>query len=777
MYNFSVRALLILTVAAALLFHSHRAVAQAGIWQDKGNKIPITITSKPPSSVSGTITLTASAPGVASVDYWIAGHSIVRGSLPTTPPFTTNVDTKPLWDGPVQVVAVARDSGGNLIGQSLPITLNIANGRKTRVQHLAPDFSKTLSGVISWSVSASDPRGLQAFVYFIDGKQVQLDYLQGNSATHTITFDTTRLSNGTHNFYVQVVPQISYVDNGHASFVGTVSNTSRPIELRSGFSDVFLQPGHTARLTARLVASDGSEQPASATFSSDKPSIAQVTSEGLVTAMADGVANVTLSAMGKATTTRIVVSSQAGFPHFTKSGQIVSAYQPGKSLWVRTLFNTSGLQLQMNPAMIPAMHAAGVNTITSNLYFNPADNLASSSNFAAWKATAGAAMESRLDSIKKAGFCMLGTGDDVQRTPGELHNTLTNPWAMDALKYTFRIMAQAGNVVSLEMQDEVGGAKTPDDFRKVMALLNAAGPHPPVSWPPAGLQGAEVSAAWMGDPKMSDYTSWYWTYLTPWRLAFPWGASLAQHKTDLDKVVVDRLAVVQMNAPKYLLVGAMGPSYLKGVAGGDYQPGQDQLQGSGSIPDGITAQILYATAQGMSGVRVYGYDGIPGMNDGLWNDQRLKAPIGQGELQTGVTPFGINQSTKDRWTALSNAFRLVQTLEPYFLSPQLNAIDLGPNFTTGARQAKTGRMLVAINLSDGASTVKIDLTPYRYSGAITVARYHITGLLSTSESVANSKTQTVTIAPGESILWIFTPSAPGRRAETKLLSKDRPNNK
>lgn len=753
MHKFSMNFLTISTTVAVILFVAQCATGQADVLPNHGN-IPITIRSKIPSSVSGTITLTASASGAASVDFWIAGHSIVSGVLPTAPPFTTNLDTKLLWDGPVQVVAVARDAGGNIIGQSLPVTLNIANGRKTRVRHLSPDFSRPLSGTIAWSVFASDTRGLQAFIYFVDGKQVQLDYVQGDSATHTISLDTTRLPNGTHNFYVQVVPQINYLDSGHASFVGAVHNAARTLELRSSYRDVFLQPGQTVRLTSRMVASDGSEQSIIASFASDKPNIARVSPEGNVTALAEGVAKVTTETKGKATTTRVVVNSLPGFPHFTKSGQIISNYQPGKSLWVRTLFNTSGLQLQMYPEMVPAMHAARVNTISSNFYFNPADNPAWS-DFAAWKAGAGAALASRMDAIKKAGFCMLGIGDDVQRTPGELKNTLTNPWAMDALKYTFNKMAQAGNVVSLEMQDEVGGTHVPDDFRKVMAVLNTAGPHPPITWPPAGLQGADVSAAWMGDPTMSDYTSWYWTYLTPWRLAFPWGASLAQTKTDLDKVVVDRFGVVQRNRPKYLLVGAMGPSYLKRVAGGDYQPGQDQLQVSGSIPDGVTSQILYAAAEGMAGVRVYGYDGIPGTNDGLWNDQRLKAPIGQGELQTGASPFG--NSTRDRWMAMSNAFRLVQELEPYFLSPQMNAVDLGADITTGARQSKTGRMLMVINLSDGTKTAKVNLAPYRYSKARTVTRYHVHGLLSTSETVANDLTQYVTMAPGEAIIWISTP--------------------
>ena len=550
--------------------------------------IPVTITSPQSSMVSGTITFTASATGAATLDYLIAGHSIASGLVPSSAPFTAKIDTKYLWDGPVQVVAVARDSAGNIIGQSLPVTLDVNNGRSTRVKHIAPDFSKPLSGTISWTTEGSDLRGLQAFIYFVDGKQVQLDFVHGESATHTITFDTTSLANGNHNFYVQVVSNINYLDSGHAAFVGIVSNTVRPIELRSTYRDVFIKPGQKLQLTSRLVSNDGTERPVAAIFTIDKVHIASVTSDGLVTAVADGVAKVKLTAEGKTTTARVVVSTQEGFPHFTKSGKIVSDYQPGKSLWVRTLFNTSGLQLQMNAAMAPAMHAAGVNTISSNFYFNPADNPTSWSDFVSWKATAGTALESRMETIKKSGFCMLGIGDDVQRNSAELKNTLQNPWAGDALKYSFKKIAEAGNVVSLEMQDEVGGAHVPDDFRKVKAVLDAAGPHPPLTWPPAGLQGPEVSAAWMGDTAMSDYTSWYWTYSMAWRMAFPWGAGNLQSKAELDKVVVDRLAVVQMNRPKYLLVGAMGPSYLKRVAGGDYRPewiGQElQCPGSGKDP-------------------------------------------------------------------------------------------------------------------------------------------------------------------------------------------------
>ena len=65
-------------------------------------------------------------------------------------------------------------------------------------------------------------------------------------------------------------------------------------------------------------------------------------------------------------------------------------------------------------------------------------------------------------------------------------------------------------------------------------------------------------------------------------------------------------------------------------------------------------------------------------------------------------------------------------------------------------------MLIAINMSDVEVKVKVNLKPYLYLGAKSVKRYHIVGLLSANETVDNNASETISIASGESVIWIFT---------------------
>ena len=715
-------------------------------------------------TVSGVVTLTATAPAAATLDYWVGGHSIVNSNqVLTSSLYSYGFDTTQMWDGPTQVVAVSRDSTGNVIGMSQPIALQILNGRQTQVKLLSPSSLSVqpVSGTISVQDSATDPRGVGAVVYFVDGKQVALNYTNGTSIADSIQLETTQFSNGIHNLFVQVVPNINYMDSGQASVQFTVNNASMPLELRLNFRQVFLTAsGPPVQLAPRMVYTDGSEEPlSSATYSVDNSNIASVTSgTGLVTAGSqEGIANITVSSGGKSATIQAIVNNGAGFPHFTTSGRIVSTYTPGSSLWVRTPFFTSDLLVMTTPGLPGLLHNAGVNTVTTGFYFNPADNAPSTyPDLATWESIAGGALQQRIDAMKNDGFSIVGTGDDIQRTAAEMNNTLTNPWAPAAIAFTMNKLVQEGNVVSIEMQDEVGGTPVPQSYLQVMSLLDA-GPRPAVSWPPAALQPPDVFAAWMGDPTMSDYSSLYWTYGSVWRLAFPWGGSLAQTKTNMDIAVVQEGAVLQMDKPKYLLVGACGPGYVKGVAGDQYHPGTaDQMSVQGTYPEEVTAQIMYAGAMGFAGVRVYAYDGAAGSTDGLWSYQRQTAPIGTQGLQMGASPLSDNQGVTDRWRALSNAFNLVQNLEPYFLGKQINAIDLGADVATGARQSTTGgRMLIAVNMTDGVKSVNVDLSSYVSPAAPSITRYHLAGLLSTQEVVPNATSESVSMAPGEALIWIF----------------------
>lgn len=770
------------------------------------------------STVNGNVTFAATAPGAATVDYWMAGHSIVPAALPAAAPFSATVDSTMLWDGPVQVVAVARDRSGNFLASSAPLNLTINNFNQTHASLVAPDITQPLSGAVNFQVAASDSRGIQAFVYAVDGAETPHPCLCGTSFTDSFTLDTSTLSNGVHYLLVEIVPP----DTGSGSPAQgsgelltqfTVNNPVGPLELRSGMRHIYFQPGQTAavQLAPHVIDNDGSDHSAgTVTYTVDNASIASVSSTGLVTPGAQqGIATITITSQalqaprpaprgkdldydhdrehyrepGQAradrhasrpltvgrfltTTVRVVnVTSHAGFPHFTKDGHIVYSYDPAKSLWVRTLFNTNiWPTLMSTPGFGTAVANANVNALTSNFYQNPSDNGASDLN--TWETNWGNFYQSQLSAVKSANLSLVLTGDDIQRTTNEMNNTLTSSWAPATIQYSLNQLVTSGVAVSIEMQDEAGGTPVPQNYRNVVGILNSAPARPPITWPVAGLQGADVFAAWEGDPTLSDYTSMYWTYPYCFRPEFPWGYSLHETKINLEQSVLGKLAGTQLDKPKYMEVQTYGYGYIKRVNGDYFHPGPsgDEMTLPPFAPEQITSQILYAAALGFAGVRAYGYDGSNTVVDLGWAYHRANdAASSSGNLlqQTGTSPFTNYQDNKDRWTAMTNAFTFIKSLEPYMLSPQMHALDLGLDIPTGARQlsGNGGRLFMAINMSDNTRTVNVDLTSYRYPGATTVTRYHINGLTSTSEPVTNDSAPTVTMAPGEMVAWLFTPPA------------------
>src|ERR1700730_611274 len=106
------------------------------------------------------------------------------------------------------------------------------------------------------------------------------------------------------------------------------------------------------------------------------------------------------------------------------------------------------------------------------------------------------------------------------------------------------------------------------------------------------------------------------------------------------------------------------------------------------MPASVSAQIMFAAAKGFAGIRAYGFDSAINL------DSRKSGAIGSWQ-QTFVNPtepVGIA-----RWQAMSAAFNLIKTLEPYLLQPQSNALDLGPTVYAGAKDGSNGRLFIAIN--------------------------------------------------------------------------------
>src|SRR5262249_46003121 len=140
------------------------------------------------------------------------------------------------------------------------------------------------------------------------------------------------------------------------------------------------------------------------------------------------------------------------------------------------------------------------------------------------------------------------------------------------------------------------------------------------------------------------------------------------------------------------------------------------------------AQVMYAAARGMAGVRVYHFDGP------RWKGERRTAKSGRGDLQTGSDPFEVGT---DRWQSMASAFRLVQHLEPHLLQPPMHALNLGSTIVTGARQGPASRLLIAVNFSEAPEKAHVDLRAYRYAGGPAIVRHRLVGATLRSDIVPN----------------------------------------
>jgi hypothetical protein len=723
---------------------------------------------------------------LASVEYLLNGRPL-SGPLMVAP-YSYPWHSALAWDGPATVQAVARDADGKVLAKSGVVRFKVANGNAS-IRLVSPDPARPLRGVVKWAVEATrpvtakeaanrpkgqeDPRGkpIEALLLFVDGKLWNDSPVFGTGKI-SVNLDTTRLANGRHELFVAAystqpgAPPVAMVqvpvrvDNGRAVR-----------RIRSRWADLFLAPGETAPLEPRLVYTDNSVErlPKGAAFATSDPSVAAVSEGGTVRAKGPGVADVTVRWRGYKATTRVVVDRPHGFPHFSHDGHILTRYERGRSLWVRSVFGLDPHELRSDPKLPRAVHAAGVNALTVGFYLNPADQ--KSANLAAWRKSWEAVWQGHLKTARDNSLYLLLTGDDIARTPTELANSVQNPWSADAIRLAFKAARDSKRVVCIDMVDEVslcwGDTPTPADdnwakrdppvprdaFVKLMKTLNGVKDRPPISWPIAGLSREKAARNWMGNPDFADYASLYWTYWD-WRRAYPDRGSLPQDRRNMEVVVRDYQPILRRDRPMLMIASQTGPFYTKGGPGAEFTPGQDRLQSQGIEPAAAAAQIMYAAARGMAGVRVYHFDGR------RWKDERRSGQAGRKDLQTGSDPFSVGT---DRWQAMASAFNLIGRLEPHLLQPQTHAPDLGPTFVTGARRGPGSRLLLAVNFSESPEPARVDFRPYRFARGPAVVRYRLAGAALQVDTVSNQKTtDKVTFAPGEAVAWLFQDTAGGK---------------
>jgi hypothetical protein len=147
------------------------------------------------STVSGTITISASINGsYATVVFW--RDNWVQIGQSSSPQFSYNTGQIP--NGSHQFFVSVLDSAGNTLCASNIVTVSVQSPGTTTATMTSPTNGASISGTITISASISGP---YATVVFWRDNWVQI----GQSSSPQLSFNTSTLSSGSHQFFVSVL--------------------------------------------------------------------------------------------------------------------------------------------------------------------------------------------------------------------------------------------------------------------------------------------------------------------------------------------------------------------------------------------------------------------------------------------------------------------------------------------------------------------------------------------------------------------------------------------
>lgn len=184
--------------------------------------------SAPASPLSGVKQLTATASdndAIASVAFWLGNTPLQPAD--STSPYTYDLDTTQLTNGPYKLTAVARDAAGNETKSAeVNITINnpVPDTTKPTVSITSPASSASIpAGVVTVNATATDNVGVTKVEFFV-----------GNSTTPIVTDTSSPYSSGTSitlaagSHTIKVVGYDAAGNKGEASVTITVTSTTPP---------------------------------------------------------------------------------------------------------------------------------------------------------------------------------------------------------------------------------------------------------------------------------------------------------------------------------------------------------------------------------------------------------------------------------------------------------------------------------------------------------------------------------------------------------------------
>jgi Domain of unknown function (DUF4082)/Bacterial Ig domain/Fibronectin type III domain/Lysyl oxidase len=222
----------------------------------------VTLTAPAPeATLSGTVTLSATASGLApisSVQFLLDGEPI--GPPVTTPPYTMqwNIGSTPA--GKHFLSAQATDSGG-FVGTApdVPVTTQAGTGgegtESPAVSIVNPTAGQVVSGTVPVSANVSSSVGISSVQFYLDGKALGAPV---STSPYAISWDTTTATNGSH--------KLSATATDTAGKVGTSTTVEVAVQNPAQIAPCFVMDanvsvdGHGTVTTPSFITAEAGEQ-------------------------------------------------------------------------------------------------------------------------------------------------------------------------------------------------------------------------------------------------------------------------------------------------------------------------------------------------------------------------------------------------------------------------------------------------------------------------------------------------------------------------------------
>lgn len=400
-------------------------------------------------------------------------------------------NTGSVGDGSYCIVAVGQNKRGETIARYH--TIITVNNHRNSLRMVSPNPDILMSGVQELRI-----RGVDSLYYpalwqvEVDGEVAGNAYTD-NAAKHdnsvTVELNTTKYANGPHDLYIgmssdywhgenTLANKKSYNWRGGFERIVNFDNGRSLMDIEPNYLHVYLQPGESSALgcRARFTDQSVSECP-SPTYASSDSRVARSSTNGTVTGGHQGFASVTVTDGTHSGEAYVWVRHEGNTPHFSGDGQMLTSYEPGRSIFIIAPFELEAAELRDDRQLFQDVKSAGVNTISQGFYQNPRDV---SISFRRWQSSYDSQYLTAWQFAEQHGLHILATGDEIcRRIGGEAWWTLNWPYGKRAVQYAVEQLAASHVALAIDMVDEasmlwgptprpIGSIGKPQSFQRII---------------------------------------------------------------------------------------------------------------------------------------------------------------------------------------------------------------------------------------------------------------------------------------------------------------------